>query len=196
MKSARLLGVGLLCAGLGLAGCAGQSGAVAKGSPSPAQREQAFLKFAQCMRSHGVNMADPTTDSNGNLRMSRPTGIQFDNAADRAKLDTARKACDSNLKGIRQEFTPAQRAQLQDNLLKLAQCMRANGVNMPDPNFSQSPDTGGGRQRFFGGINRQDPKVQAALNTCRTKVFGGQAGNGPGGGGFFFGGGGPGGRGD
>jgi hypothetical protein len=35
---------------------------------SPAQRAQArqqLVKFAQCMRSHGVNVPDPTTNSNG-----------------------------------------------------------------------------------------------------------------------------------
>jgi hypothetical protein len=189
----RIAGAGLLIAATALAGCAGQSGAAAKGSPTPAQREQAMLKFAQCMRDHGVQMPDPTTDSNGNLQISRPTNIQFNNQTDRSKLRTASDACRSNLKGIFQQFTPQQRAQLQDSLLKLAQCMRANGVNMPDPNFSQNPQTGGGRREFFGGINRDDPKVRQALQTCRTKVFGGQGASGPfgpGGGGFFFGGGG------
>ena len=191
----RFAGAGFLIVATAFAGCAGQSGAAPKGSPTPAQREQAFLKFSQCMRDHGIDMPDPTTDSNGNLQMSRPTNIQFNNQADRQKLRTASQACRSNLKGILQQFTPQQRAQLQDNLLKLAQCMRANGVNMPDPNFSQAPDTGGSRREFFGGINRNDPKVQQALQTCRTKVFGGQTGNGGfgpggGGGGFFFGGGG------
>jgi hypothetical protein len=191
----RFLLVGVLSAALAAAGCAGQSAATAKGTPTPAQREAAFDKFTQCMRDHGINMADPTTDANGNLQLSRPTGIQFNNQSDRQKLRTARQACQSNLKGIVQQFTPQQRAQLQDNLLKLAQCMRSNGVNMPDPNFSQD-NGGGGRERFFGGINPQDPKVRQALQTCRTQVFGNQ--NGPGGGigrggGFFFGGGGGGG---
>ena len=192
----RILGAGLLVAATALAGCAGQSGATAKGSPTPEQREQAFLKFAQCMRDHGIDMPDPTTDSNGNLQVSRPSNIKFDNQADRQKLRTASQACRSNLKGILQQFTPQQRAQFQDNLVKLAQCMRSNGVNMPDPNFSENPGTGGGRREFFGGINRNDPKVQQALQTCRTKVFGGQSGPfGPGGGGGIFFGGGGGGRG-
>ena len=190
----RIVWAGLLIGATALAGCAGQSGATPKSSPTAAQREQAFLKFAQCMRDHGVDMPDPTTDSNGNLQVSRPTNVKFDNQADRAKLRTASQACRSNLKGVIQQFTPQQRAQLQDNLVKLAQCMRSNGVNMPDPNFSQNPGSGGGRREFFGGINRDDPKVQQALQTCRTKVFGGQNGNGQfgpgGGGGVFFGGGG------
>ena len=195
----RMVGAGMLIAATALAGCAGQSGAAPKGSPTPAQREQAFLKFAQCMRDHGIQMPDPTTESNGNLQMSRPTNVKFDNQADRQKLRTASDACRSNLKGVVQQFTPQQRAQFQDNLLKLAQCMRSNGVNMPDPNFSENSNNGapGGQRGFFGGINRNDPKVRQALQTCRTKVFGGQAGNGPfgngRGGGFFFGGGGRGG---
>jgi hypothetical protein len=194
----RIAGAGLLIAATAFAGCAGQSGASPKSTPTAAQREQAFLKFAQCMRNHGIDMPDPTTDSNGNLQMSRPTNIQFNNQADRQKLRTANQACRSDLKGVTQQFTPQQRAQLQDQLVKLAECMRSNGVDMPDPNFSQNSDNGAGRRGFFGGINRNDPKVQQALQTCRTKVFGGQ-GNGPfgpgrgGGGGFFFGGGGGGG---
>ena len=189
--SKRILPALLVAASLVAAGCAGRGEATPNASPSASDREAQLLKFAQCMRDHGVDIPDPTTDSNGNLRIERPrndTGTGPPTQAERTKDRAARQACQKDLPT--QNFTPAQRAQFQDNALKFAQCMRSKGFDVPDPNFNQTPSPGSGgrefRQRAFGNINPRDPKVRTALNACRQSSFGNQ---GPGGGGFFFGGG-------
>jgi hypothetical protein len=160
-------------------GGAGRGEATAK--TTSADRETQLLKFAQCMRDHGVDVPDPKTDSKGNLMLQRPGRIANGNGpptqAERSKFESARKACAKY--SPFQQLTPEQRAQFQDNALKFAQCMRSKGFDVPDPNFSQAPSSGRERDRFFGGnINPRDPKVRTALDACRQKTFGSQGGPG------------------
>jgi hypothetical protein len=138
------------------------------------------------MRKNGVaNFPDPTVDSNGNVQMGfgPNSGINRDDPTVRKAFT----ACRSMLQALRPQFTPEQRQQLQDALLKYAQCMRANGYQMADPNFSGD----GGGFRALGQINRQDPAFQKADAICRPQTLGnlpfGPRG-GPGGGGFGGGG--------
>lgn len=89
-------------------------------------------------------------------------------------------------------ITPQQRQEFQDAFVKFSACMRQNGVNIPTPNFNgggAGGGAGGGTQRRgggLGGINRNDPKVKAALQKCQSSLpnggrFGGPGGGGPGG---------------
>jgi len=86
--------------------------------PSPAEqakmRDQA-LKFARCMRQHGIDMPDPTFDSNGGAQIHMGTAGSGDTAGngpvtagngaappppgDNAKMDAAAKACGGPGKG-------------------------------------------------------------------------------------------------
>ena len=201
----------VLASGLVLAACGGSSAAgsgVASiaggtqegGTPAasttpltPAQREAALTKAAQCMRDHGVkSFPDPTTDSNGNVQLTGLQGLDRNDPTVRA----ARTACRPLFRAARPQLTPAQRQQFQDALLAFAKCVRQHGFNMPDPTFGAPGGGGGGRDGGpFGQIDRQDPKFQAASTTCRPalqKAFAGRGGGfgGGGGGGGFFGGGG------
>ncbi len=98
-----------------------------------------MLDFAQCMREHGVDMEDPTTDENGNFQMMRPSGGgeggEFD-PEDREAMQAAREACSQYLEGIAQQFDRPDMTEMQDLMLEYAACMRENGVDMPDPDFS------------------------------------------------------------
>ena len=174
----------LVAAGALLAnGCGDTSNAAADNA---AKREQAMLKFAQCMRSHGVDVPDPTTDSNGNLAIRGPGRVSgAARPADDSKERTAERACRKHLAGIAQSFTPQQRAEMQDRMVRFAECMRDKGIDMPDPDFSEGGV--GFRQRIrAGGVNPQDEKFQTASQECSKQVFGGQAGRGGPGRGMFF----------
>lgn len=155
-------------------------------------REQAMLDFAQCMRDNGIDMADPTTDENGNLQMMRPSGGGEGGAfepADREAMQAAREACSQYLEGIAQGFDRPDMTEMQDLMLEYAACMRENGVDMPDPDFSATGEGGGqgpGARLGFnsGDYDRNDPTFQAANEVCR-EVFGansqlGFLGGGPG----------------
>ncbi len=154
--------------------------------------EQALLDYAQCMRDNGVDMEDPTADENGNFQMMRPPGSgaggEF-SATDREAMETAREACSQYLEGITQQFQQVDMTEMQDMLLEYAQCMRDNGVDMEDPDFTA--DEGGGigpgaRLGFdMSQFDTSDPVFQAASEACQ-EIFGssglpGMMGGGPGG---------------
>jgi hypothetical protein len=164
-------------ASLGTAG-ATNSNAAAPSPSASVDREASARAFSSCMRKNGVTeFPDPTVDSNGNVQM----GLGPLSGIDRND-PTVRKAftaCRPMLQALRPQFTPEQRQQFQDALLKYAQCMRANGYQMADPNFSGD----GGGFRAFSQINLKDPAFQKADAVCRPQTLGNLP-FGPGGGGF------------
>ena len=114
-------------------------------------------KFAQCMRDHGVDMPDPDPDGGGGLKMLSGK------AADKQKISKALESCRTTT-GFKDAVQP--KADQVDTLRQLAQCMRANGVDMPDPN----PDgtfPSGTAGRVFGAT---DPKTKKAYQTCGKQV--------------------------
>jgi hypothetical protein len=115
------------------------------------------LKFAQCMRDNGVPMEDPTFTEGGGISIAiGGEGI------DKAKVDAANEKC--------KKYAPVGPGgggkvdpKMQENALKMAQCMRDNGVeNFPDPKD-------GGIQ--IDGSVGDDPDFKAADEKC-GKLFG------------------------
>lgn len=224
-----LLGVLLLgaaaCGGAGadsktgvasLSDSEGSGGSTGTTQLSQADREKQLLDYTKCLREHGIDVADPQVDANGNLQPGGPGGgfraqgqDSTGNTIDREAFRKAREAC-GNPPRVGGNFSPEQQQQFQDAALKFAQCMREHGVDLPDPDFSQGPGAGGGgnggppgtggqgagRGRgIFGGANdSNDPTTQAAREACRSNLSG-LPGGGPGGPGAPIGPGGPGGSG-
>jgi hypothetical protein len=63
-------------------------------------------------------------------------------------------------------LSPARRVQLQQQLVKFAQCLGSHGVNLPDPT-----STNGGGLRFFQALHALDhnsPAFRSALAACRS----------------------------
>ena len=113
------------------------------------------LKFAACMRSHGVpKFPDPTVkDGAVGFDITPADGVDPSSP----QYQSARQAC-SSLRGGGASG-PGSSANLAKEL-KFAQCMRTHGVpNFPDPNKN------GG---FSGSstINPQSPTFQNAQATC------------------------------
>ncbi len=169
------LGLGLrlvaLVAAVGIvaAACSSSGGAA---TPSPgASVEAALLAFSQCMRDQGItNMPDPTVDSQGNVQIQQPPGGHDAGAHD--AFAAARSECDKYLQGVTQGFSHADVTKTQDQFLRLAQCMRARGVDVPDPDFSEGGHDPGAQ--FLDAVNQSDPTVQEALKACGQQVFGSQ----------------------
>ncbi|MBL7495774.1 hypothetical protein I6A84_37760 [Frankia sp. CNm7] len=142
--------VAVLLAGCGSGGDAAAApgaGVLATATTSPA------LTYAECMRDHGVDMADPDPS----------TGVpQFGAGVDPAEpaVQQALAACQDLLPaGIREEPTEADL----DVYVSFAQCMRANGLpGFPDP----QPGAAGG---LFAGadVDRDDPAFQQAAQRCQ-----------------------------
>jgi hypothetical protein len=137
--------------GAGAVGSSVVSAGGDSGAPGPPAGVAAdAVKFARCIRSHGVsNFPDPP--SSGQLT------IPPDDRNTPA-FESASKACQSLMPGgaggAGQTSTMSHAQELQ-----LAKCMRSHGVpSFPDPNAS------GGLS--LDGINPNSPAVKAALEKC------------------------------
>ncbi|WP_327584725.1 hypothetical protein OHA25_54745 [Nonomuraea sp. NBC_00507] len=151
-------------------GCAGQQGSTGvasvsrSASPPPASSgatptgtadpQEQGMKFAQCMREQGIPMEDPDPNGGGGLR-------QLGEDVDRDKVQKAIEACrDYAPSRDRTQLNPEQIEQMR----QFAQCMRDNGVDMPDPNPDGTMGSGEGRN-----FNRDDPQFQKAFDACQDK---------------------------
>jgi hypothetical protein len=178
-----VLSLTLLAAGCGGSGGDNDGVASLRGSNGTttttnggADREQALLDFSRCMREQGVPIQDPQVDSQGNLRLQPAQGGLGD--VDQATLDKAREACQEHLEGVTQGFTPEDQTRMEDSLVKYASCMRQNGYDMPDPDFSQGQ---GAVRGFFGSLDQDDPAYKKAHEACKqhlAQLQGGGAGGG------------------
>jgi hypothetical protein len=181
-----------------LAACSGAaanpSGVASLGSQSPDPEtsatpqasmdpEEAALAFAECMREHGVDMPDPQVGSNGDFRVTVNGGP---GSLDMAEMQAAQEACQHLMPGPMGEPRELT-AEEKDAMLGFAQCMRNNGIDMPDPVFE-----GGGMVRIGGpataaGGNGEGPafdprseEFQAASEACRAEFGELMPGGGPG----------------
>ncbi len=150
--------------------------------------EERLLRFADCMREHGVDFPDPVVEADGSVQFGfRPGGggAGLQELGRDSDLRSARQACEGLLAGL--SFGPGSgnfdTTELQDTLLEFARCMRANGVDMDDPDLSNfgpggDRDEGPGGGPFGDPIDLQDPDVVAALEACQEEVNIGRFGGG------------------
>jgi hypothetical protein len=147
------------------------------GSTKSAQ-DKAFegaLKFAKCMRQHGVDMPDPTRSGNGgiNIQMGRQGGGKI--RTNDPSIKAAQSACQKYLQtGGGRAPSPAERARMQAAMLAYTHCMRSHGVKMADPKFS-----GGGVSMEVGGPGQtrpDSPLFKAADQACHGKLGKGKTG--------------------
>jgi hypothetical protein len=159
-----------------LAGCGGGSsdtGQVASlsgaGSASAAPADQQDLEkqlddYVECLRKQGMDLPDPTVDADGRISFGRPAGGQ---SFDRDAFDKAQKVCGAIPAGLTAGFDAQDQAEMQDAALKFAQCMRGEGVDVPDPDLSKLGQGGGSAGGPFGDLDRDDPEVAAAIEVCQ-----------------------------
>jgi hypothetical protein len=178
-----VLALGLVACGAkkgnnGIATAGGNNKASPTASVDPAEQ---MRQYAACMRAHGVDMADPQTadgPANGTVGNGGPvvaSGGPVGMGPDNPTFQAAQTACRSLAPNGGN--MPKANAQQIEQLRQFATCMRAHGVNMPDPD----PDTGGIMIQNSGGPNTgldpQSPTFKAAQEACRNLMpTGGPAG--------------------
>jgi hypothetical protein len=171
-------GFAALALGICLSAC-GSAGSAATTSNTNT-RYQARLNLAKCFRSHGINVPDPTPG--GGAARGFGAGLRSLDNYPQAQVNAARQACQQYIAAAfpQLNLSPAQRAQVQQQLVKFAQCMRSHGVNVPDPTFNGNGGFGIGRQ--FRGVDRNSPAFQSALKACQNlrPRFGNRGGGGGG----------------
>ncbi|OUC81236.1 hypothetical protein [Streptosporangium minutum] len=149
-------------AALAACGQAGNDGAASvtgmATSASPATSPQADgLKYARCMRENGVDMPDPEPGGGA---------VVIRGKINRNKLDRAAGACDKYSPTGPEKKTVTD-PEFQDAFLGFARCMRENGVDVPDPDFSD------GKVHFGGnGMELGTPQSRKAMQACREQLPG------------------------
>ncbi len=156
-----LLTLPLAVASLAVAACGtGGSDDATGGGPNQQQVRDAGLKFAKCMRNHGVDMPDPQTSKGGGIMMSGPEMGKVD----KPTLDRAQKACQKILESVRPpELSNEDEQKLKERALKFARCMRDEGIDYPDPTFQSG---GGMTQGLERGTRPDDPRFRDAMEKC------------------------------
>ena len=148
-------------------------------STAEVDQEHAMLDFAACMRENGIEMSDPSVDADGNVKFGSLRSLVA-GEVDQEAMEAAREVCIGGLEGVGLTFRENKdRTVEQDAFLTFAICMRDNGFDMPDPDFSNTGPGGDGKGPF-GEMDLEDPDFQAAMEPCRQYLAGtGPSGQGP-----------------
>jgi hypothetical protein len=134
--------------------------------------EEASLAYAECMRENGIDMPDPEAEGD---TISQRLGEDVDPHSE--KFRRADERCRTHLEDIVQDsmddVSPEERERLQEQMLELAECMREQGYDMPDPQI----DSGGVRiglgpdeEGEEGGIDLRDPEFRDAIEACHEQA--------------------------
>jgi hypothetical protein len=142
---------------------------------SASATEEELLDWVECMRDEGVDVPDPQVDADGNLTLGGGGaglgGGCGGGGVDLEAIRDATEVCGDIPQGAFGGEQPDQ-TEVQDTLLEFAQCMRENGYDMPDPDFSGD----GGLTSAFGDIDTNDPAFQEAAEACEDIFAGGFGG--------------------
>lgn len=153
-----------------LASCGGDGGS--GGGKSDREKFQEYaLKEAECMRRHGIDMPDPKPDG----------GLVMDNRdVNREEFERAQRACRKELgKPPVPELSEEEQREFREAALKFSRCMRAQGIDMSDPEFGANGEVK--IQVTGAGDPEGDPAFRAAEAKCRKYQkgpFGGPEGSG------------------
>jgi hypothetical protein len=123
-------------------------------------QEEAMLAFAECMRDNGVDFPDPGPNGEIQIRVA---------PADEEAWRAAEEVC-GDLRPQMAPMSDEETAEITDQLLAQAACMRDLGWDMPDPEI-MTPADGGLQFRFPKrlDIDPEDPEFQADTETCREE---------------------------
>ncbi|WP_433324129.1 hypothetical protein [Spirillospora sp. CA-294931] len=117
-------------------------------SKAPAEQGK---EFAECLRQQGLKVEDPDAKT-GRVKLGGA-------GADKDTMRKAMQACRSKMPQGARDQGPPDAAKL-EMMRKLAQCMRDEGVDMPDP---------GPKGFDFGKIDRTAPGFADASRKCQEK---------------------------
>ncbi len=158
----------LLAATLALGACGGDKADPAGGNSTnggSTQIHAAALYAAQCMRSKGYNMPDPTFDQDDNPVFEQP---DLGKGVDPNAYKQAHSECNQRLnQAWAAAGRPNRKEEDRQNLLAFAGCMREHGVNVPDP------DAQGGWA--LDKVLISSPAWKSAAQACRDKLPAGVA---------------------
>ena len=146
---------------LGVA-CGGRDDATGNADDKAAKGEEAALEWAQCMRKNGVDVPDPQVDSQGRLVIAPDSTPR--NRDDEAVRRAGEACADLMRKALPDPgaISKEEEARMRDAALAFTKCMRAQGIDMPDPSTQ-----GGG---VSVPLQPNDPAFAKAAEACKDKL--------------------------
>lgn len=144
-------------------GGGGGGGAADDSSPAPAgdrsPQDDAALAFADCMRDNGIeDFPDPQVDEDGGISIGDSLADQRDTADFRAAEDACEPALDAVAPAPQgPRLPPDQVAELQEQWLAVAECVRAQGHEIDDPHVDDY-----GRPQ----VQAESQAVEQAIGEC------------------------------
>jgi hypothetical protein len=186
MSTRTLLIPVLATAALALAAC----GSAGRNTNDGTDDDKAFegaVRFAQCMRQHGVQISDPVHGPGGGILIksggpgSGPRKGDGTADPDSPVFKAADRACGKYRVEPDGGHQPSaqEQAQRNDALIAYARCMRGKGIDFPDPRFTGNSVS----QRLGRDANPNTPRFKGADKACHPIVAKVMPGGGPGGGG-------------
>jgi hypothetical protein len=169
--------VAVAAASVLLAACGGSGGGGGGAGPTDDEKQ---LAFAACLRKAGIDAPDPQHGPNGELRQQ----IRVPRGIPPQRMQQIQTTCMRKSGFNPKPPSKAEQARFRDAALKFARCMRAHGIDIPDP----QPNAGGivlGKPGRGGagkvGINPESPAFRRAQQACRSLLPGpkGRKGIGP-----------------
>ena len=147
----------LLSAGVLLGACGGSESGAAKAG---ADDQPDATAAARCMREQGIDIPDPQ-GGQGVQKLELPEGVTEE------QLRTAQKKCEDKMPKLpgQDETDPEQLAEMHDQAMKFAVCMRKEGLDYPDPVLENG--------RLLIKTSRlapSDPAMQKAIEACRDHL--------------------------
>jgi hypothetical protein len=145
-----LLALSSVALAAALVGCGNDPGGSTSASPTVNAQDQG-IKYAQCMRKHGIQMEDPKPGGGISLRMKQ---------GDESKLKAAETACKAYA-----PVRPAkgrESAEDLDRQRKLAQCLRRNGLDVKDPKPNEPFQ--------IKSTQKDEAKMRKAMQTCSAEA--------------------------
>lgn len=138
-------------------------------SEEQAEFEDAMLEYVECMRDNGIDMPDPEFSGDGGVSLGATRGSAGPGDAD---FEAADEECQPILEDARPDIDidPEEQAEMQDQLVAVAECMRERGHDMPDP---QVDADGGVRMRVGGpegGGGPPDEEFEQDLDECHDEA--------------------------
>lgn len=138
--------------------------------------EEITTLFTDCMRDNGYDVSDPKLNPDGTIDFQalRANFMQVVGDAENPRRARAGvEACRPVLAGATFAQPPSDEDQieLQDRLLRLAQCLRDKGIDVPDPDFSAGPRAS--IQRMFQQANVNIIREQETIQSCTQAAFSG-----------------------
>lgn len=120
-----------------------------------------------CLRAHGINVPDLTAGGGRLLNAARIIA-----SYPVAKVQAAEQACASEIKQAfpnLANITPAEREQRLKQASVFAQCMRAHGINFPDPSSAAADPQA--YLKAVSAIDTNSPAYTANAPACRAQAL-------------------------